>query len=110
MRTRNIILLLVLGLSVAVAAANPAILHRESWGTGHWYNDRDEERTREMSDPNTTWNTISYPNPWIVEVTNPQLEYDNYNHVFDDGENITIVQGGVTITLTASTTVTLTVN
>jgi len=84
--------------------ANPQIL---TYHSGYWYNDKNEEINTAIIEE---YNQISYPDPWVIEVTKPQLQYHYAEQKYNNGENITIVQGEVTINLTASTTVTLTVS
>jgi len=107
MRNRYVILSYFLIAVISFVSANPNIL---TYDNSHWYNDRGEDRTADINQANATWNTISYPNPWVVEMTNPLLKYNSDLYMYTNYENITIEKAGMeTIYITADTTVTLTV-
>lgn len=103
MKLRNIIAVAVVVFSIAIVAANPNILY---YHYNHWENDRNE--TVDVS------NVIAYTeistNPWIVEITNPQMSYKNSAVTYQNGEKIDIqVTGFGTMTLTANQPITISI-
>lgn len=101
MKTKYIIALLVVGMSIMVTSANPQIL---TYYSGHWFNDRMEEVNSAII---IDYREISQ-NPWTIEVISPQLQYQN-ERTYNNGETISIQKGNDTITVIADVTTTLTV-
>lgn len=94
--------MVVFGIVAVPVLADPQILH---YVNGYWFNDRNEEVNPAII---TEYNEIS-SNPWVIEVISPELHYADEVKQYDNGESIIIMQGATTITLTADTTVTLTI-
>jgi len=104
MKAKYILAIATIVFTVAIVAANPNIL---TYNGQFWFNDRNEQVDVSVVQDYTTVST----NPWIIEVTNPQLQYQSTPiTTYQNGEIIEIqVTGFGTMTLTANQPITISV-
>ena len=94
---------IILLFATTIVMANPQIL---TYRGGYWFNDHNEEVNTAIIN---NYETVSYPEPWVINVLEPQLQYRTIESKFSNGETIIIVKGSSTITMTADETITFTV-
>ena len=105
MNTQHIVIViaLILAIGAGVALGNPQIL---SYSNGYWFNDHQEQVNPAIVQD---YYTISN-SPWVINVVAPGLHYST-DRTYSNGEVITIeVTGMGTMTLTAHTPISISVD
>jgi len=92
------IILMVAIIAPSVLADDPQNAH---YIGGQWWNDRGEIMNSDL------WTDYTWIDGITIYVNEPQLSFRELS--FDNGEVVQLTQGATTITLTADTTITLTV-